>query len=96
MFLSQTTRLSVTEFKGAPAAALRRVRSGQVIEITLRGQVVARIEPVTPSQEVPSDDPPSLQASLARIWQEHGAGVPDDPFDGVTSRAKGKAREVRW
>lgn len=55
--MAQAARVTVTEFEEAPANTLRRVRRGQVIEITSRGQVVARIEPVAPALETAAPDP---------------------------------------
>ena len=55
--MGEPARVTVTDFEDAPASALRRVRQGQVIEITSRGQVVARLEPVEPLQAEPAQDP---------------------------------------
>lgn len=94
--MAQTARVTVTEFEGAPASALRRARQGQVIEITSRGQVVARLEPVNPAPEEPARRLPPLQEALAGMWRQHGADLPEDPFEGLDLRAKGKPREVQW
>lgn len=55
VLMAQPARVTVAEFEGAPGPTLHRVQRGQVIEITSRGQVVARMEPVEPRQSTVMD-----------------------------------------
>jgi prevent-host-death family protein len=75
--------VGVRELKEHTSEILRRVRDeGEIVEVTLRGQVIARVVPAgqTSMQQKPGD-----QEELAAFWErwdklsaEISADLPDD------------------
>lgn len=56
------TTVGIREFRAHMGEYLRRSRLGEQIELTDRGEVIARLVPAVPGQ-------PAVEARMARIWQ---------------------------
>jgi prevent-host-death family protein len=60
--------IGVRELKKRLSEALRDVQTGETIEVTNRGQVIARIMPVTPQKHDPKKhDPEAVRAALTDL-----------------------------
>jgi prevent-host-death family protein len=68
--------LGVRELKKNLSEALREVQAGEIIEVTNRGQVIARVVPVRPPKQDPEAirtalaDMDALAAEIAAYWPE--------------------------
>ncbi len=72
----RTRRIGIRELREDLSLALRRVRRGQVLEVTDRGAPVARIVPVVPALE-----PLSTLIAEGRIRPPRNTGALPPPLD---------------
>ena len=64
------TSMGVRELKAHISEALRRVREqGESIEVTVRGEVIARLVPALPNGQEPGDET-AVWAELERVRDE--------------------------
>ena len=70
------TRISATEANRSFSKLLAEVRKGRPAEITVRGEVVARLEPVTPVNKQEEEE-------KQRKWEEFIEHLRNQPAIGV-------------
>jgi prevent-host-death family protein len=74
IFIMKT--IGIRELKKHLSEALRDVQAGEIIEVTNRGQIIARVVPVKPQRHSPEavraalTDLDSLAAEIALYWPE--------------------------
>lgn len=64
---SRARSYSVTEMNSSPGAALRAVRSGQVVEITVHGRPVAQIVPSVSRRNTEEEERALLERFADRL-----------------------------
>lgn len=86
-------RVGIRDCKAHLSEIVRRVRSGEVVEITDRGEPVARIVPVRPAAVAGDPYEASIRALLEAGWigerpprRRHGLPPPIDLPPGVSAQ----------